>query len=191
MNKVFCITKITLFAAVFQLSRYKYFNTTYPTLLLNLDDPQRLAKIAPTIGYNSNIYFMIESSSTVEMFELYSYGLHLHNTTLKAQEVVNWTERENYHPSYKLNERGNFFETQLRGVTVVRNESGHANNVIYTALHISDTIGFTYFQIDIDGILSSDVDFYLTESAKTNGVTQFVKYHYNLVKLLGERFNFK
>lgn len=45
-------------------------------------------------------------------------------------------------------------------------------------------------QIDIDGVSSTEVDKYLTESSKTNGVTQFVKYHYNIVKLLEESFNF-
>lgn len=47
-----------------------------------------------------------------------------------------------------------------------------------------------FHQIDIDNVASSEVDFYLSESRKTNGVTQFVKYHYNLVKLLAESFNF-
>lgn len=48
-----------------------------------------------------------------------------------------------------------------------------------------------YFQIDIDNVTHSEVNGYLTDSSKTNGVSQFVKYHYNLIKLLQDRFNFR
>lgn len=87
-------------------------------LLLNLDFyPERVIKTASSIGYNSNVYFTNDNSS---LYELYSFGLHLHNTTLRTKEISNWTDCEGYLPSYKLNERGNMMQTQLRGVTVAR-----------------------------------------------------------------------
>lgn len=105
---------------IFQLSRYKYFNTTYPSLLLNLEEPKALSKTTPTIGYNSNVYFVDKNMS---LFEIFSFGLQLHNTSIITKEVKNWMGIENYLPSYTRESRGNFFETRLRGVTVVSNLS--------------------------------------------------------------------
>lgn len=104
----------------FQMSQYKYFNSTYPTLLLNLHDPETLTRTAPTIGYNSNIYYTNPNFTNVELSELFSYGLHLHNTTIVTRTVQNWRECNDYRPNYGRRARGNFQGTMLRGVTVVR-----------------------------------------------------------------------
>lgn len=109
----------------FQLSRYKYFNTTYPTLLINLDGAaELLAKVAPRIGYSSNLYMANASSGDsdgeeVKLFEIFSFGLHLHNSTMQLREVNKWTSIENYIPNYGRDPRRNFNGIQLRGVTVV------------------------------------------------------------------------
>lgn len=87
--------------------------------MLNLEDPDVLSKSAPTIGYNANVYFSKSFGNVTLLFELFSFGLHLHNTTMQTKEVKNWMDIENYLPSYGLDRRGNFLETQLRGVTVV------------------------------------------------------------------------
>lgn len=121
---------------IFQLSRHKYFNTTYPSLFLNLEEPEALAMTAPTIGYNSNVYFV---NNNMTLFEIFSFGLQLHNTSIITKEVKNWMDMENYLPSYRREERGNFYQTRLRGVTVVRKriENNEINNVIIiiTLLH--------------------------------------------------------
>lgn len=100
----------------FQMSLHKYFNTSFPTLLINFKDND-LANIAPKIGFDSNMYMTTQSND--QLFEIFSFGLHLHNSSLQFKEVLNWTELRNYKPSYDKRERGNFHEIQLRGATVV------------------------------------------------------------------------
>lgn len=89
--------------------------------MLNLEDPDVLSKSAPTIGYNSNVYFSKSLGNLTLLFELFSFGLHLHKTTIQTKEVKNWMDIKNYLPSYALERRGDFLKTQLRGVTVVSN----------------------------------------------------------------------
>lgn len=103
----------------FQMSLHKYFNQSFPTLLINFQDND-LANIAPKIGYDSNLYMTNESSDGVtQLFEIFSFGLHLHNSSLQFKEVKNWTELRNYKPCYDKQDRGNFNKIQLRGATVV------------------------------------------------------------------------
>lgn len=88
-------------------------------LLLNLDDPESLAGDAPKIGYDSNVYMTnyTDDADPVKLYEVFSFGLHLHNSTLQYSEVANWTDKSKYLPSYQT--RGNFNGMRLRGATVV------------------------------------------------------------------------
>lgn len=173
----------------------QYLNSTYPTLVLDkASSVLNGSELDLDLRYNSDVYLANEiSEAYFTVDELFSFGLHLNDASIIIKALgnwgadlgLNWVEPQ---PSrYAINNRGNFNLLQLRGVTVV--STCYSCCYLFSLYSLSLCFCF-YPQIDVDGVKPSQIDDYLTYPKKTNGVSQFVKYHYNLLTLLQARYNF-
>ncbi|SPP81586.1 blast:Glutamate receptor U1 [Drosophila guanche] len=151
----------------------KYFNKTYQWLLWGVG--VKVENLLPLeleyVGPNAQITYVNKTSNKYYLWDIHSKGRHL-QSALELQLIATLT---NYDGHFYLNivedifklqstiYRGQFNGLTLRGVSVIDKEEVTTNE-------------------QIEAILS--------RPTKDSGVAAFIKYHYELLGLLRDRFNF-
>ncbi|XP_037910401.1 uncharacterized protein LOC119651108 isoform X2 [Hermetia illucens] len=153
-----------------QASNYGYFNKSYQWLLVDSENIGLINFKNATHGIGLNAQVTYGNTSSVEMFSLYdlhSKGQHL-KAPLIANEYARWSENKGFAVDFPMEfvqgvqNRRNFHGQNLRGVVVIDRD-------------------------DIEPTQANDI---LSTPSKLVGVTAFSKYHYNLVKILQQFYNF-
>lgn len=152
-----------------EASNFRFFNRTYHWLIID-DSPNE------TEIFNSN-FKQIEVGTQITYAKKYEVSYKLIDIHCKAhhlgsplifEEFGFWDTlngfniTRNLYPIFNKENRGNFNGLTLRGSTI----------------------------IDKDDISPKDIDKLLTSTEMTVGVSQSTKYHYALMKLLHDYFNF-
>ncbi|XP_034668247.1 ionotropic receptor 75a [Drosophila subobscura] len=151
----------------------KYFNKTYQWLLwgVGVEVEHLLPLELEYVGPNAQITYVNKTSNKYYLWDIHSKGRHL-QSALELQLIATVT---NYDGHFYLNILEDIFKLQsteyraqfngltLRGVSVIDKEEVTTNEQI-EAIHSRPT--------------------------KDSGVAAFIKYHYELIGLLRDRFNF-
>ncbi|KAH8282724.1 hypothetical protein KR054_009323, partial [Drosophila jambulina] len=152
-----------------EVSENRYFNKTYQWLLWGVDlEVQSLFPLELTyVGPNAQITYVNKTENGYAYWDIHSKGRHL-RSVLEVNligTITNGIMNKVCDMSYlqSIDFRGQFNGITLRGASV----------------------------IDKDDIISNEqIEAILSRPTKDSGVAAFIKYHYELLTLLRERFNF-
>ncbi|XP_068151044.1 ionotropic receptor 75a [Drosophila tropicalis] len=166
-----CNASVELLA---EASKYRYYNKTYQWLLWGID--REIDDLLPPaldyIGPNAQITYVNRTKNGYLLWDVHSKGRHL-KSVLELNLIAIIVNNDNR--SSRLNIKNDIFELQsseyrnqfngltLRGASVIDQEDITTNEQIIAIL---------------------------SRPEKDSGVAAFVKYHYELMRLLRDRFNF-
>ncbi|XP_033236544.1 ionotropic receptor 75a isoform X2 [Drosophila pseudoobscura] len=154
-------------------SANKYFNKTYQWVFwgVGVEVKYLLPLELDYIGPNAQITYVNKTSNDYCLWDIHSKGRHL-QSPLQLQLIATVT---NYEGSSYLNIARDIFKLQS---TEYR---GQFNGITLRGASVID-------QEDIT--TNEQIEAILSRSTKDSGVAAFIKYHYELVGLLRDRFNF-
>ncbi|XP_030383982.1 ionotropic receptor 75a [Scaptodrosophila lebanonensis] len=152
-------------------TRDRYFNKTYQWLVWGVN--QRIDNLFPPeinyIGPNAQVTFVNESNGVYMLWDIHSKGRHL-KSKLEIRLIAKIDRN-----SEQLQQIRNIFELQS-----IRNRD-QFNGLTLRGASVIDQENIT---------TNEQITAILSRPSKDSGVAAFIKYHYELLGLLQERFNF-
>ncbi|KAH8328138.1 hypothetical protein KR067_004420, partial [Drosophila pandora] len=174
---------------VSEASEQRYFNKTYQWLLwgVGIDIDSLFPLDINYVGPNAQITYVNKSDNGYAYWDIHSKGRHL-RASLEINLIATLINGRinvvrNIFQLQSIESRGQFNGLTLRGASVVSFSPFFFSYATFTNL--------TNFQIDKDDIYTNEqIESILSRPTKDSGVAAFIKYHYELLGLLRERFNF-
>ncbi|KAH8410667.1 hypothetical protein KR009_011326, partial [Drosophila setifemur] len=154
---------------LFEASKNRYFNKTYQWLLWGVDiEVQSLFPLElDYVGPNSQITYVNKTMNGFAFWDVHSKGRHL-RSDIEINLIANFVNGrlnmvQDIFQLQSIEFRGQFNGLTLRGASVIDKD---------------------------DIITNAQIESILSRPTKDSGVAAFIKYHYELMGLLRERFNF-
>lgn len=150
-----------------EVSTFRFFNRTYHWLIIDENEKDVFNSNYKQIEIGAQITYAKKFELSYKLIDVHSKAHHL-GSSLIFEEFGFWdisnglNITRNLYPIYNKENRGNFNGLTLRGTTIINKED----------------------------LSSKDIDDLLTSTEMTVGISQSTKYHYALIKLLHEYFNF-
>ncbi|XP_022225591.2 ionotropic receptor 75a [Drosophila obscura] len=154
-------------------SANKYFNKTYQWLLwgVGVEVKYLLPMELEYVGPNAQITYVNKTSNNYYLWDIHSKGRHL-QSGLELQLIATV---KNYKGDFYLNIVQDIFKLQS---TEYR---GQFNGITLRGASVIDKEDIT---------TTKQIEAILSRPTKDSGVAAFIKYHYELLGLLRDRFNF-